>query len=157
LHYANAGHPHPLQMRRSSGSANLHELNGIRSGPALGLLEKAHFESSRCELRPKDVILLFTDGLFEVEGLLGQYYDYNNLLRAVSRLSSLPTRDLCEELIHEVRQFSLSKEFTDDVCLVGLEVNLGNSDERLPAHSRVDTDVEEIPMGSDKTSSAFVE
>jgi sigma-B regulation protein RsbU (phosphoserine phosphatase) len=128
LHYANAGHPHPLRMRRSSGSANLHELNGIKSGPALGLLEKAHYESSRCELRPKDVILLFTDGLFEVEGLRGQYYDYNNLLKAVARLSSLPTRDLCEELIHEVRQFSLSKEFTDDVCLVGLEVNLGNSD-----------------------------
>ena len=133
LHYANAGHPHPLRMRRSSGSANLHELNGIKSGPALGLLEKAQYKSSRCELRAKDVILLFTDGLFEVEGLRGEYYDYNNLLKAVGRLSSLPTRDLCEELIHEVRQFSLSKEFTDDVCLVGLEVNLGSSDERLPA------------------------
>ena len=123
LLYANAGHPRPLRMQRSKWSANLHELNGIKPGPALGLFETAHFESRRCELRPHDVILLFTDGLFEVEGLQGQYFDYHNLLKAVGRLSGLPTRDLCNGLIHEVQQFSLSKEFTDDVCLVALEVN----------------------------------
>ena len=123
LHYANAGHPRPLRMRHSSQSANLHELNGIKPGPALGLFEKAHYESCRCELRPQDVILLFTDGLFEVEGSRGQYYDYHDLLKAVGRLSSLPTRDLCKGLIREVQQFSRSKEFTDDVCLVVLEVN----------------------------------
>jgi sigma-B regulation protein RsbU (phosphoserine phosphatase) len=98
-------------------------LNGGKPGPALGLFEKAHYESSRGELQPQDVILLFTDGLFEVEGLHGQYYDYQNLLKAVDRLSGLPTRDLCETLIHEVHQFSLGKEFTGDVCLVVLEVN----------------------------------
>jgi serine phosphatase RsbU (regulator of sigma subunit) len=58
-----------------------------------------------------------------VEGLEGQYFDYHNLLKAVGRLSGLPTRELCKGLINEVQQFSLSKEFTDDVCLVALEVN----------------------------------
>jgi len=123
LHYANAGHPHPLRIQRSSRSANLHELNGIKPGPALGLFEAARYESCRCELRLHDVILLFTDGLFEVEGLEEQYFDYHNLLKAVDRLSGLPTRELCKGLVREVQQFSLSKEFTDDVCLVALEVN----------------------------------
>jgi phosphoserine phosphatase RsbU/P len=123
LCYANAGHPHPLRLQRAGRFPDLHALNGIKPGPALGLFNTAHYKSWRCELRPYDIILLFIDGLFEVEGLRCQYFDYHNLLQAVGRLSSLPTPELCQGLIHEVQQFSLSKEFTDDVCLVALEVN----------------------------------
>ena len=122
LHYANAGHPHPLRMQRSSQSITLHELNGFKSGPALGLFADARYQSQRCALWPHDVILLFTDGLFEVEGVRGQTYDYRDLVKAVGRLGGLPTRDLCQGLIHEVQEFSIDKEFTDDVCLVALEV-----------------------------------
>ncbi len=85
LRYANAGHPNPLHFTRGeNGSVAVAlPLKGPRSGPALGLFEGAMYETVRCQLSPRDVVLLFTDGLFEVEGSGGQLYDYQKLSRAV--------------------------------------------------------------------------
>ena len=67
-------------------------------------------------------MLLFTDGLFEVEGLKGQLYDYQRLLRAVGNRTQLPAVELCSSLIAEVQQFSATQEFNDDVCLVAMDI-----------------------------------
>ena len=99
------------------------ELNGIKPGPALGLFEDARYANCSCELKPHDVVLLFTDGLFEVEGPQGDFYDYPRLLSAIDRRSKLSTKQLCHDIIDEVQQFSANKEFSDDVCLVAMEVD----------------------------------
>ena len=67
-------------------------------------------------------MLLFTDGLFEVEGPDGDLYDYRRLLEAVNRRRGLPAFQLCQEVIEEVERFSQGKHFSDDVCLVAMEV-----------------------------------
>jgi sigma-B regulation protein RsbU (phosphoserine phosphatase) len=69
------------------------------------------------------MLLLFTDGLFEVEGADGQVYDYDRLLHAVDRRSNLPIKDMCRGVVSEVQEFSPNREFTDDVCLVGMQVD----------------------------------
>jgi sigma-B regulation protein RsbU (phosphoserine phosphatase) len=122
LRYANAGHPNPLLMPRGEPSTAPVPLNGIKPGPALGLFDDARYVSGRHDLSPRDVLLLFTDGLFEVEGPRGEFYDYQQLRRAIGKRSELPTEELCRGLIDEVQQFSASKEFSDDVCLVAMEV-----------------------------------
>jgi hypothetical protein len=43
------------------------------------------FEAVHCELSPHDTLLLFTDGLFEVEGPGADIYDYRRLVEAVNR------------------------------------------------------------------------
>ena len=59
-------------------------------------------------------MLLFTDGLFEVEGANGQYYDQLRLLRSVSQLASLCADELCKQLLDEVQQIAATKDFADD-------------------------------------------
>jgi len=122
LRYANAGHPNPLLMPHGETSTAPVQLNGMKPGPALGLFDNAHYASGRHTLSPRDVLLLFTDGLFEVEGPRGEFYDYQQLQRAIGRRSKLPTEELCRGLVAEIQQFSASKEFSDDVCLVAMEV-----------------------------------
>ena len=82
LRYANAGHPHPLRFacaaNRSVSMASPLD-GGRRPGPALGIFEDAKYETLSCRLSPHEVVLLFTDGLFEVEGSEGQLYDYQRL------------------------------------------------------------------------------
>ncbi len=68
-------------------------------------------------------MLLFTDGLFEVEGSAGQLYDYQRLSRAVGDRTELPAVELCRSLIAEVQQFSATQEFNDDVCLVAMDID----------------------------------
>ena len=121
LCYSNAGHPRPLRVTHTADSAESAPLNGDRPGPALGLIGNVKYQTSRCLLSPRDVILLFTDGLFEVEGLGGLLYDYHQLSRAVNNRAKLPTGELCHSLIAEVQRFSANRKFNDDVCLVAME------------------------------------
>lgn len=125
LRYANAGHPNPLRVTHGAfdAVANSAPLDGNKAGPALGLLADADYQTYRCGLSPRDVLLLFTDGLFEVEGSEGRLYDYHRLSRAVGDRSRLPTRELCHSLIADVRQFSVNRQFNDDVCLVAMDIN----------------------------------
>ena len=125
LRYANAGHPNPLHFTRGeNGSVAVAlPLKGPRSGPALGLFEGAMYETVRCQLSPRDVVLLFTDGLFEVEGSGGQLYDYQKLSKAVCNRTELPVPELCRSVIDEVQQFSATQAFNDDVCLVAMDID----------------------------------
>jgi sigma-B regulation protein RsbU (phosphoserine phosphatase) len=122
LHYANAGHPNPLRVHCTRDRADTYPLNGSKHGPALGLFDDAVYSNSHCELSPHDTVLLFTDGLFEVEGPGGDIYDYRRLLEAVNRRRELPAFQLCHEVIEEVQRFSAGRHFSDDVCLVAMEV-----------------------------------
>jgi sigma-B regulation protein RsbU (phosphoserine phosphatase) len=121
--YANAGHPKPMLVCRSQGSvASLANSSG-KSQPALGLFEDAVYQSSEVDLRPKDLLMLFTDGLFEVQGQDGRLYTQELLREAVQRRVEVPAARLFDELLEEIRGFSGENGFNDDVCLVGVDLN----------------------------------
>ena len=122
LRYANAGHPDPVCVRHITSTAEASRLNHCKRGPVLGMFPEAKYGMSRCELSAHDMVLLFTDGLFEVEGAGGELYDQQSLMRAVNRRVDLTAGDLCREVLAEIRQFSANAQFSDDVCLVALEV-----------------------------------
>jgi sigma-B regulation protein RsbU (phosphoserine phosphatase) len=128
LRHANAGHPCPLRVRGGGGSGPdaLPRLDGCKLGPALGLLDEAEYPSARTEIVMPETVLLFTDGLFEVEAQDGSLYDYQSLRRAVGELGGiegLRAADLCESVVEKVCQFSGQREFGDDVCLVAMEID----------------------------------
>jgi sigma-B regulation protein RsbU (phosphoserine phosphatase) len=119
---ANAGHPPPLHLQRTAGQA-VRLAQPKSTGPALGLFPDATYPASRFALAAGDVVLLFTDGLFEVvDASGGEDYGQERLLAAARRRLRLPPATLCDELIAEARAFSGAADFNDDVCLVGLEV-----------------------------------
>jgi sigma-B regulation protein RsbU (phosphoserine phosphatase) len=123
LRYANAGHPMPLLVHHAAEVGRAQPLNGQKPGPALGIFEGRQYATSRKDLAPHDVLLLFTDGLFEVESPTGDHYDYRRLMRAIDARSTLSTEALCRSVVDEVRQFAGRDEFDDDVCLVAMEVD----------------------------------
>jgi sigma-B regulation protein RsbU (phosphoserine phosphatase) len=123
LHYANAGHPSPLCVHRARRSAERLPFRGSKPDPVLGIFDEAPYHSSTCELSAGDILLLFTDGLFEVEGADAQYYDQPRLLRAVSQRVGLCAEELCQQLVDEVQHFAVTKDFADDVCLIAMEID----------------------------------
>ena len=122
LRYANAGHPDPLCVHAHARQREASRLNHCKRGPVLGMFPDAQYGTSRCDLSVHDMVLLFTDGLFEVEGADGALYDQQLLMRAVNRRANLTAGDLCREVLAEIRQFSANEQFSDDVCLVALEI-----------------------------------
>ncbi len=123
LRYANAGHPKPLLVHRNTSSLEALVNEGGKHGPALGLFEQADYGTSQLSLTDADLVMLFTDGLYEVEGPNQQLYTQEMLLNAVRRRAKLPAAELFDELLAEIKEFALGQDFADDVCLVGMEMS----------------------------------
>lgn len=124
LDYANAGHPSPILVRRGGCETKpLHNPNGSNHAwePALGLLGNFVYPTYHTRIENGDLIVLYTDGLYEVEGESGEF-GRTRLLAAVERHSMQPTTVLFDELLAEIQSFSTTREFSDDVCLVGMQV-----------------------------------
>jgi sigma-B regulation protein RsbU (phosphoserine phosphatase) len=122
LRFANAGHPSPLLLRRPAGTVQPLKAWDPRHGPALGLIENAAYPTCHCPLEVNDLLLLFTDGLFEADNSAQEEYGQVRLLAAMRDRSRLPTDLLLDELLLDVQHFSGATEFVDDVCLVSVEV-----------------------------------
>jgi len=122
LRYSNAGHPAPLLVRRSTGQVESLDSPGCRPGPALGVFEESVYPLCRKALARHDLIVLFTDGIYEVEGAAGKEYGQERLLGAVRQRADLPVGQLFDELLADVREYAGKQGFADDVCIVGAEV-----------------------------------
>ena len=123
VRYANAGHPAPLVFRPESGNVEaLPPANDGKPGPVLGIFEDATYATGEIPIESGGRILLFTDGLFEVEGHGNDLFDEHRLREAVHRRAEQPLDVLFPELLTELRRFSRHQRFEDDVCLIGMEM-----------------------------------
>lgn len=120
--FANAGHPSPLHARRSERMVEPFRANA-KAGPALGLFEDSAYPATRRRIAADDLVVLYTDGLYEVYDVNGQEYGEERLWAAVRKRIHLPCAELFDEVLKEIQQFSDTGAFGDDVCLVGMEVS----------------------------------
>jgi serine phosphatase RsbU (regulator of sigma subunit) len=65
--------------------------------------------------------MLFTDGLYEVQGQNEELYSQERLMLDAQNLLQKPAAQMFDELIEAIRAFCVDHEFADDVCLVGME------------------------------------
>jgi phosphoserine phosphatase RsbU/P len=133
LCYSNAGHPQPFHIHRATGTAEPLRFQGPQ-GPVLGIFPAAAYQNSHGSASPNDLVVLFTDGLFEVETAEDDYYGADRLLAAVRKRMHLAARQLFGELVAEIQGACISGKFTDDMCLLGVElrrIGLGDSSQKV--------------------------
>ncbi len=121
LRYSNAGHPKPLLVNPLSSRVQPLVNDCGHSQPALGLFDDPPYQTSETIIVPGDFLMLFTDGLYEVQGQNEELYSQQRLLLDVKSLMALPAGQMFDELVDRIRNFSLDHGFDDDVCLVGVE------------------------------------
>jgi sigma-B regulation protein RsbU (phosphoserine phosphatase) len=123
MRYTNAGHPKPLHLRRGAGKVEPLANLGGKSQAALGLLEGTAYETSEVKLAAGDLVMLFTDGLYEVQDAGHALYSQGLLVAGVQQRLPLAASPLFDALLTEIRNFSADGQFADDVCLIGMEVS----------------------------------
>lgn len=121
MRYANAGHPKPLHLRRAAEKVEVFKNTTTQSQPALGLFEKARYQTSTAKLAPRDVVMLYTDGLYEVHATNESLYNQEMLAATIQKRLVLPPAQLFDEVLGEIREFADEHTFDDDVCLLGME------------------------------------
>jgi phosphoserine phosphatase RsbU/P len=123
--FANAGHPAPVRVKRSDGSVVQLSSAGGKSGPGLGLFDEISYSTSRAAFEQNDCILLFTDGLYEVDSPEGEQFGMDAVISSLHSHADLPAEQLFNALLVDACAFSKKPEFDDDVCIVAVEQSGG--------------------------------
>ena len=134
ISFANAGHPSPLLVRPATGEIDV--ITTVRSaasetgaatdtcfaGPALGLVEDVCYHTHQRPVQAGDLLLIFSDGLFEVENPQATAFSIESLRDAVRHNMGLPLDQLMLGVFTEIEVFAEGLAFADDVCFVGMEI-----------------------------------
>jgi sigma-B regulation protein RsbU (phosphoserine phosphatase) len=111
--FVSCGHPSPrlihLDGRREALLAN---------GPALGIFGEANYFNESKFLSYGDILILYTDGVVEIENHKGDPFGVERLMILVSQYRQLPAKALLQKVIAETKNFSGSQTYLDDFTLV---------------------------------------
>ena len=118
LTIANAGHPCPLILREATGEVETIE----NRNPALGLFDDVDYLTHELSVAAGDLVLVFTDGLFNVSNAKSESFGTNCLRDAIRRRAGLPLSKLTQDVFTEIENFAAGQPFTDDICLIGMEI-----------------------------------
>lgn len=120
--YANAGHPKQLLLHRSKSEIELLQSPRGKPSPALGLFDGPVYPTAKVAIAPNDLIMLYTDGLYDVVGPAQDKFHLEWLIEEVHQRMNFSAGALFDELIAQIQRASEGGELADDVCLVGVEV-----------------------------------
>jgi sigma-B regulation protein RsbU (phosphoserine phosphatase) len=139
--FANAAHPVPVRLSRSTPGAEAITEDKAKIGPALGIFDEITYPTFTCPFEPGDCLVLFTDGLYEVDSPEGKEFGKSALISSLNRLATLPVEKLFPAIVHEVCRFSARENFDDDVCMVAVE-RKNNIGQRAGTSEEADKDRE---------------
>jgi len=113
LRYVNAGHDHPFLIRSSGEVIDL-ELGGT----VLGLLEGSRYECGEAEIKPSDMLVLYSDGITDRANAQGDAYGAERLKEAACRARQDGARIALYSLLGEVQDWAGGAAADDDMTLV---------------------------------------
>jgi sigma-B regulation protein RsbU (phosphoserine phosphatase) len=116
LVFTNAGHNAPILARRDGSWLRLGE-----GGPPLGLFPDWNYGRGEVQFAAGDRLVLFTDGVTEVNGPAGEEFGEERLVAVLLENRHLSAKSLQERILAEVAKFSGGR-FQDDATLVVLAV-----------------------------------
>ena len=113
--FANAGHEMPL-VSPPDGSEPRSILGG---GPLLGVFGRLDLTLERCEIRPGERLILYTDGITDAQSSTGERFGTTRLLSTIAQSCFGGTAsDTSRAVIQSVLGFQGAASPADDLALV---------------------------------------
>ena len=111
----NAGHLPPIVLHDDS----LTEMP--RGSPALGIHPEASYRDQSIELKPDELLLVYSDGLTEARNEQGEFFGDQRLHRLLAELKGLSAEAVGVRLMTEVNDFIGDARLSDDLSLLVLK------------------------------------
>ena len=118
IFFSNAGHNPPLVFRAGSKSCEWLDAEGL----IFGVRREVVFAEDKGELRPGDVILLYTDGIIEAHNDQGEMFGAERLCGLLQSNHHRKPDDLIHYILDQVRLFTGVQNFSDDVSMIVMSV-----------------------------------
>ena len=116
MRWMRAGHPRPLLLSEN-------ELVVLEAGdPPIGVLEEHHFQEYRTDLKPGDRLVLFSDGLTELENPQEEQFGEDGLRAILAKETYRSLPELITSVVAGAHSFRLKREPEDDISLLAFEI-----------------------------------
>jgi len=115
VEYLSAGHP-PIFLKQRD---KIKAFN--RTSLPLGMFPEVEKTSGRFQLNPRDTILLFTDGLSELEDQNGKVFGLDRISNLLCQAPRDPVQVL-SEITNSVAGFHDLKRLNDDLCFLAMQL-----------------------------------
>jgi serine phosphatase RsbU (regulator of sigma subunit) len=115
LTYVNAGHLPGLLVDGDGG------VRWLKSGGTpVGLIPGAEYESDTVDLAPDDLLVLYTDGIWEAENPAGEEFGRDRLAQAVLGVRDHPAQEVVTALREAWERFREGAGHADDTTVIAL-------------------------------------
>jgi serine phosphatase RsbU (regulator of sigma subunit) len=123
LTYTRAGHNPPLLIR-ADGEGDFLSASGLALGSAGPALFENLTHAETVDLRPGDLLLLYTDGVTEAMDVIGREYGEERLVSwaVATARSGAPASEAVDALLKDVREFTGRAPQHDDITIVAVRV-----------------------------------
>lgn len=116
LTYSSAGHPPPLLFLPADGTPPAADV--LRSpGPAVGMVAGAEYVNTTCRTAPGSRLLVFSDGVFEIERPDGSMWTYAGLAEYITGLQGTK-ESVLDPLLAHVRGLHGPGPLGDDLSII---------------------------------------
>lgn len=117
LRYSNAGHLPPLRLGSAVGAAWV----DLPQGQVLGIAPTAEYTTRTLWLGPKEMLLLYTDGVSEAMNRDQNPYGEERLQGFAVNQAGVSPKELVDGLFASVRDYAGAEEQSDDITVLALK------------------------------------
>lgn len=115
LDYVRCGHPPALLCRQSGKIESLSQ-----GGPFLGVFRNPNFNPGQTKLEPGDLLLLYTDGVVELEDSAGVFIAPEQLGAVLRNQRGQPAETVLQAIVTATRAHTQHTNYPDDFTLLAL-------------------------------------
>ncbi len=116
LTYTCAGHNPQLFIGQRGNTVLL----GDAQCPAIGLDDTFQYRQATAQLRHKDGLLLFTDGVTEAQNGKNRLFTQESLMNTVALTADVAPRERVMAVLSQIREFTGGRPLDDDMTLLAL-------------------------------------
>ena len=117
--YVNAGHNPPLYLR-ADGDSEFRQLTS--GGLVAGAFEHAAYEQETVQMKPNDLLFLYTDGLSEALNVDGEEFGANRIMDTLKAIATLSADQIRDVVARRVKEWCAGMSLYDDLTFVVMKV-----------------------------------
>ena len=115
--YSNAGHDFPFLLSKNGALQTLE-----KGGIVLGIFDNSTYEEETVQLKPDDLMLLYTDGITDATNEKDEMFEEEKLLKLLKDNRSASAQELSQKIVDNVLSFQGTSPQGDDITLVVVKV-----------------------------------
>ena len=119
LTYVNAGHNPPLYLQ---ADANFEVRQLTSGGLVAGAFEHAVYEQETVQMKPNDLLFLYTDGLSEALNVEGEEFGASRIMDTLKSIASLSADQIRDVVARRVKEWCAGMSLYDDLTFVIMKV-----------------------------------